>query len=586
MPKRILVTSGKTQTKIIILITLLALFFTAILFAIKNNEEKKLRRILAEERSTKQILIDNIFTLVGKGLESWAFNDTYWDEMVDCIANSNKKWGDEIVATALPTYSAHAAWLYKTNFTLAYSTNSLNDSSLAEFPLPKNSMAKMLTEKNFNYFFINTKHGLLEVRTAPVQPSYDIARKTPPRGYFIVGRIWTPQYIKNFELITSSSTTIRILSENKKVDTKNTTSYSVVINKTLKDFEGKPFAVLTFSSESEMLRESAIALNWQLVAGIMLTIALLISISWFLIRYVTKPLKSISRSLENEKSFFLNSLVKDKTEFGKIASLIIQFFRQKEELTTEMKRRVRVEAELVKYSEELKELNATKDKFISIIAHDLRGPFNGFLGLTEILAEEAETLDKTELSELSKELHKSAKTQFRLLSDLLQWSRIQSGRMEFLPSMYKLEELVDFVFDIQKTNAENKNISLIKEFDSEFEILADFEMMQVVIRNLISNAIKFTDFGGKITVSAKEKNNYSLITITDTGVGIPQDVLPKLFRIDQNYSTDGTNKEQGTGLGLILCKEIIEKHSGRISVESTVGKGTSFTVSLPVPAKK
>ncbi|OGU77634.1 MAG: hypothetical protein A2279_02615 [Stygiobacter sp. RIFOXYA12_FULL_38_9] len=153
--------------------------------------------------------------------------------------------------------------------------------------------------------------------------------------------------------------------------------------------------------------------------------------------------------------------------------------------------------------------------------------------------------------------------------------------MEFSPALYSLNELVGSIFDIQKTNAANKNISLNKEFDTSFKIFVDFEMMQVVMRNLISNAIKFTNFGGSITVKAKQTDR-TYITITDTGVGIPQEVISKLFRIDMHHSTDGTNKEQGTGLGLILCKEIIERHSGKILVESSEGKGSSFTISIPL----
>lgn len=575
---------GKTQSKIILLISLLALFFTAILFIIRANEENKLTRILAEERAAKRILVDNIFNLVGKGLESWAFNDTYWDEMVTCVQNNDRQWGDEIIATALPTYSAHAAWLYKTDFSLAYSTNTFGDEKLSEFPLPKQKLKEMFGKKNFNYFFIKTNRGLLEVRTAPVQPSSDIARKTPARGFFIVGRIWTQEYISSFNLITSSSTSLH-LSDDAKTRKDDPTAYSIIINKPLYDYEGKESATLSFVSQSEMLKESAEALNWQLITGITITVVLLISISLFLINYVTAPLRKISRSLEEEKSVLLSDLSKSNSEFGKIATLITDFFSQKEELTAEINRRVKVEADLLKSTEELKEINATKDKFISIIAHDLRGPFNGFLGLTEILAEEADKFSKEELLDLSMELHKTAKTQYRLLSDLLQWSRIQSGRMEFTPTTCKLDELVDFVFDIQKANAENKNISLVKGYDRNFELVADIEMMQVVLRNLISNAIKFTGYGGKIIVSAKLTENFSSVTISDTGIGIQPVDISKLFRIDIHHSTEGTHSEKGTGLGLVLCKDIIDRHSGKILVESTIGKGTSITISLPFASK-
>lgn len=555
---------GKTQFKIILFISLLAIFFTAILFLIKENEEKKLTKILAEESHTKKVLIDNIINLVGKGLESWAFNDTYWDEMVSCVENNDRKWGDEIIATALPTYSAHAAWLYKTDFSLAYSINTLNDSSLVYFPLQKNELSTMLARRNFNYFFVNTKAGLLEVRTAPVQPSSDIARKTPPHGFFIVGRLWTQDYLNNLSLLTSSKASIRFVEENTKL-IENNTDNSINISKTLNDYRGNPIAVISFVSESAMLKESATALNWQLITGIILTVGLLFAISLFMIRYVLTPLKKISYSLEKEKSIYLEELSNDKNEFGRIARMIIEFFRQKEEL---------------------KETNATKDKFISILAHDLRGPFNGFLGLTEILAEEADTMIPGELKELSVELHKTAKTQYRLLSDLLQWSRIQSGRMEFNPELIKLDSLVEFVFDIQRANAENKNISLNRDYDYTFEFYGDAELMQVVVRNLISNAIKFTGYGGSITVSARRNLSATEISIRDTGVGISDQDIPKLFRIDMHHSTDGTNNEKGTGLGLVLCKEIVEKHSGTITVESTVGKGTKFIISLPLASKE
>lgn len=575
---------GKTQSKIILFISLLALFFTAILFAIKENEEKKLQRILAEERANKQILIDNIFALVGKDMESWAFNDTYWDEMVQCVEKRNREWGDNVIAAALPTYNAHVAWLYTTDFSLVYSINSFNDKALTEFPLPQETLTKIFSGKAFNHFFINTKHGLLEVRTAPVQPSLDIARKTPPRGYFLVGRIWTSVYIRHFNLITSSSTSI-IFDDTENTEAENP-SYSIIINKPLLDYEGKALATLSFASNSNLLKESTESLNWQLITGVTLTVGLLVVISLFLIRYITAPLKKISLSLESEKSLYLTELAKDKTEFGRIAKMIAEFFKQKEELTLEMQRRAKIEAELLMNSEELKEINDTKNKFISIIAHDLRGPFNGFLGITQIFAEEADTMNKQDLRELSVELHKTAKTQYRLLSDLLQWSRIQSGRMEFSPSIRKLDSLVKLVFDTHANNAGNKNISLIKEYETNFEIFADAEMMQVVLRNLISNAIKFTCFGGRVTIKAKQTESTSYITVSDTGIGISPEDIPKLFRIDLHHSTDGTNNEKGTGLGLALCKDILDKHSGKILVDSIVGKGTSFTISLPVASKE
>jgi PAS domain S-box-containing protein len=235
---------------------------------------------------------------------------------------------------------------------------------------------------------------------------------------------------------------------------------------------------------------------------------------------------------------------------------------------------------LRKSEEKLRETNLTKDKFFSIIAHDLRSPFQGLLGIASILTEE-EDLAIEERIEYENKLFEGLKTQFNLLDDLLTWSRVQRGILEFIPSMNFLSRDAEEIFYVLKSNAEKKSIIVTFDIPGNISTLYDRNMMATIIRNLISNAIKFTNVGGSIRVSASQNKEEMIFSVTDSGIGISNEDMQKLFRIDTQFIRRGTFDEGGTGLGLILCKEFIDKHNGRIWIESEVGKGSTFSFSIP-----
>jgi len=233
------------------------------------------------------------------------------------------------------------------------------------------------------------------------------------------------------------------------------------------------------------------------------------------------------------------------------------------------------------YAEELKQLNLTKDKFFSIIAHDLRGPFNTTLNLSQILIDEVESLSRQDIKEFTTEIYKALKGQFKLLENLLSWSRLQLGRMEFIKKRIILKELTDEIVEIVSGSSKQKQITVINEVEMSFEIIADINMLRSILYNLIANAIKFTQSGGQITIHSQMINDYAHITVSDTGVGIEKDLADRLYRIDSQQTTVGTNGEKGTGLGLILVKEMVEKHKGEIMLNSIPGKGSEFTFTIP-----
>ncbi len=245
----------------------------------------------------------------------------------------------------------------------------------------------------------------------------------------------------------------------------------------------------------------------------------------------------------------------------------------------ELLARVKTHSELKRAKEELKELNATKDKFFSIIAHDLKNPFAVLIGCSDFLLQsEPLTEDQRELAE---DMNTASQQGYDLLQNLLKWSRSQIGHLACEPKMINIQNIVNETILLLKNNAMSKNIRLIGEIEENTSVYADSDMITTVIRNLLSNSIKYTPDGGSITISADDKGDVLEISISDTGVGIKPEDIEKLFRIDVKHSTPGTAKEQGTGLGLNLCKEFVEKNNGKIGVESTVGKGSRFYFTVP-----
>ncbi len=237
------------------------------------------------------------------------------------------------------------------------------------------------------------------------------------------------------------------------------------------------------------------------------------------------------------------------------------------------------EDNLKKLAEELKVLNTTKDKFFNIIAHDLKNPFTGLMGGAELLTS---SIDDREITlKLAKMIHDSARRGYSLLQNLLEWSRSQTGSIAFEPTRINVLNLIKDTTEGLRVSYETKEQKIEINVPGELEVNADVNMLSTIIRNLVQNAIKFSFNQGTICISSYIANNETIISVRDNGTGIPHDYLSKLFRIDEKISTPGTNKETGTGLGLLLCKEFIEKHGGRIWAESSEGHGSSFFVSLP-----
>lgn len=236
-----------------------------------------------------------------------------------------------------------------------------------------------------------------------------------------------------------------------------------------------------------------------------------------------------------------------------------------------------------KIERQLIQLNSDKDRFISILSHDLRSPFNGLLGVTELLLERFNEMSDEEKKEMLTAIYKTLEKTHALLEDTLMWASVQSDKVAFSPCQTEVTAYLDEIVDILKPVAGMKNITFVNNTKEPVNGFLDVYMFKAIVRNLASNAIKFTPNGGMVVLSATHKEGCLLISVKDNGVGMTQEAIDKLFNISSTISTMGTANEMGTGLGFMLCKNFIDMHGGKIWVESEINKGTTVYFSLPMP---
>lgn len=283
----------------------------------------------------------------------------------------------------------------------------------------------------------------------------------------------------------------------------------------------------------------------------------------------------IEVKLENTEEKSINKSDSGKLMFAEDLDVI-------EKYATEL---ILLTKKLSESEQKLRELNLSKDRFFSIISHDLKNSFTAILGLSRLLSSDNYNSNLESVKETSALIFQSSQKLYTLLENLLEWARLQRDEIKFGPSSFNIYEVAEDIIGLFNLKIKQKNIALQNNIEKELVINADQNMIKTVLRNLISNAINFTQSGGNITLNSTSNNSKAEISVTDSGIGIAQENIGKLFRIDQKFIGQNTEGEKGSGLGLILCKEFIEKNHGKIRVESEFGKGTSFIFSLPVPSK-
>lgn len=232
----------------------------------------------------------------------------------------------------------------------------------------------------------------------------------------------------------------------------------------------------------------------------------------------------------------------------------------------------------------LREANASKDRLFSIIAHDLKSPFNSLIGFSKMLIDHVKHNKFQQIADYALIINDVATQTHVLLSNLLEWAMVQTNSIAFHPKMHILADICDEIVALYRNQSAEKKISLVTDVSPDIKVYADLNMIHIVLRNLVSNAVKYTNAGGKITVSAVAAPSFITVSVADSGIGMPPEHVDKLFKIESGFSTNGTKNEKGTGIGLILCHDLVRKHKGDIMIDSKQGVGTRFSFTLPNPS--
>ncbi|MCK5169521.1 MAG: hypothetical protein KAQ75_06560, partial [Bacteroidales bacterium] len=269
-------------------------------------------------------------------------------------------------------------------------------------------------------------------------------------------------------------------------------------------------------------------------------------------------------------------------DHSKIYHLAINSSKQLRELNENLESLVEKRTEkTIEYANKLEEANKTKDKFFSIIAHDLKNPFNTLIGYSDVLKSDFREYGQDEIYQQLNIIYDTSVNGYNLLENLLKWSQSQTDKIVFEPVKVNLHEIIQICVDDVENQSQFKDIDVINDVPRNYHIVADENLLKTIIRNLISNAVKFTSRNGMVSISSDKDDKITEISVKDTGIGLSESELKNIFKIDKIYSKPGTNNEKGSGLGLILCREFVEKHGGKIWVESELEIGSVFKFTIP-----
>lgn len=346
-----------TQNKIIILVTLIALVMIVGLYSLRQSEKNKIDTLMLDRQEEYAVLLDKVIDFKSNSLQTLAYDYTFWDEMVDFVKSGDKKWANQIIVTGLPTYNADFAWVYRIDFSLVYSTNRLDTQYLPGLPFTENILTQIVSKDHLYHFFILTDVGLIEISGASIHPSADVERKTPSQGYFFVGRLWTDIYLNELSSFAGSNIHLLPIGEDYLHKKEEESKKFVVSNiKVLYGWDGLPVINVCATNEALIAKVLDARADTQFKINILFSIVIIISISIILFRLVNRPLNIISQSLTTGNPNYIKDLQKEKTEFGKLANLITEFFIQKEKLVNEVSERKKVEAALRQSETKLREI--------------------------------------------------------------------------------------------------------------------------------------------------------------------------------------------------------------------------------------
>lgn len=529
----------------------------------RNLDLDRSRFVLQNELRQRQGYFEKILNVEGQPLESLSVDYSFWDEMVTFVQKRNLKFAQNNIDTALETFKADAAWVYRPDRSLVYFKAADGSTATPDLNLPPVFFDQLFIT-HFKHFFIEQSGGFLEIRAATIHPGNDTDHKTTPQGYWIVGRFWDEDVISSLGNLTQS--TVHLSPVSAQSGNVIGTNY-IAFSQALRGWDNQPVANLVSTAEVPVVQDLKNLYDRQLALLAFFTLISILIIMLTVWLWVIRPMRQISRSLHKQHPQDLDQLAHHTSEFGKLAQTIQLFYRQKVTIQ---------ESDYLK--NKLLELNRSKGEFMAIAAHELKGP----VGNVHIFAANLADLihdgtSKKNLLHETERITQQARKATILINDMYQASK--GG--QFIDFKH-----TEFDFDgFIRQEVENAQSStpqhIVLTGQTDERITSDDNRLSQVMANLLRNASKYSSPTSTITVSLSATDNDVIVEVSDTGIGItPQDQI-KLF--ERFYrSSKVTTSYPGLGLGLSVCKEIIEALGGKIWVRSAEGKGSHFYFSLPI----
>ncbi len=555
------------QTRITLLLAVTAAAFIALSLVVQDSWRRQVDLLLRERVQETDRVLRRVLDLRASGARVHADDYTRWDEFVTFTHEIDPRWGDINLTQSIATFTLDVAWVLNDRFDLIFTANPASDSVLAPLPVPAAALVAALGERPIRHFFVRTRRGLLELWTSCIQPSDDFDRRTPIRGYYLIGRLWTASRIA--ELARDANAEVHLVSAaNRPPDPVVSASTGMVtITEPLEGIDA-PVAAVLFRTTYPLVSSVHNTLRTSALLMLASAVFIVLTVGWALTHWVGRPLAAITEALRHEQPGLLLSSAQRQDELGRLTRLVEEFFAQREKL--------------IEAREAATLAMAAKSQFLANISHELRTPMHGILSYSRFGLKGAMSAKREVLLDDFQNIESCGSSLLALLDDLLDLAKLEAGRMRFEFEPVPLVEVVaDAVEEFASFYHEKALRVEVRGEEGLAPVVADRRKILQVMRNLLSNAGKFTKAGGTVWVRMATSGVHARIEVEDSGAGIPERELDLIF--EKFVQASSTNAQSGgTGLGLAICREIVGAHAGRIWAENRPEGGARMTFELPI----